>query len=70
MALSFVRSADDIRALKDRLRKAARDLRRPDRGPEAVARIDDIIGVTDGHGGPGDRASRWTWTRCLRFRKT
>jgi len=49
VALSFVRSADDIRALKDRIAQSGHEtcvVAKIER-PEAVARIDDIIGVTD-----------------------
>ncbi len=49
VALSFVRSADDIRALKAQIAQSGHEtpvVAKIER-PEAVAAIDDIIGVTD-----------------------
>ncbi|HAA15128.1 MAG TPA: pyruvate kinase [Cytophagales bacterium] len=50
VALSFVRDADDIRDLKDRIRRAGKDTKVVAKieKPEAIANMDEIISVTDG----------------------
>ena len=50
VALSFVRTADDIRDLKERIRKAGKDTKVVAKieKPEAIRNIDEIIEVTDG----------------------
>lgn len=50
VALSFVRKADDIRDLKERIKKAGRDIRviAKIEKPEALKNIDEIVEVTDG----------------------
>jgi pyruvate kinase len=50
IALSFVRTADDILSLKDKIRKACKNCKviAKIEKPEALANIDEIIAATDG----------------------
>lgn len=50
VALSFVRTADDIRELRDHINKAGRDAKiiAKIEKPEAVENIDEIISISDG----------------------